>query len=416
MRRFKKLSAIILSTMVLTTAFIGCSGKNEKGTNSNKTIKVFIPGYTDPGFKDGYDHNLDEFKKAHPDITIDLIGTGWDQFDKMMGMIQGGDSPDVMIMGSRRLKQLSNMKAIEPLDQYIKNDKKDQYIESVYSTGDVDGVQYGLPIGFSSRALYYRKDLIKQPPKNWSELVEIAKKVEAENPDMKGYAIPGKNTDSTVHQLNNFFIQNNASMYDEKGNATINSKAGVEALQFYTDLYKKYDIVKNPVDVQRGDFANMFKNGQIAMFVSGPWEKNSMGIEPDNEKTPYGVALIPEGKQYGETLVTDSITISATSKNKDAAWTFVDFMSSPERQNEFDETVGFFPIFKSEVDQSRYQSEFLKPFVEMIKYGKPEPKPPIWEDFQNIVIKALQKSLLGEETPQQALDEAQKQLEANNKK
>ena len=415
MIKFKKLMLLGLIGVFSGALFIGCSNKQEnvdKKSNSEETkLSVFIPGYNDPGFKKAYDENIEAFKKANPNIKIDLIGAGWEDFPKMINMIKSNNAPDIMLTGSRRLKQLINMKAIEPLDFYLKSDKKEQYIESVLKTGNVENKQYGLPIGFSSRALYYRKDLIKNPPKNWDDLIKISKEVEKEHPNMKGFAIAGNNSDSTVDQLFNYFYQNEANAYDENGKPVINSPKAVEALSFFTDLYKKYNVVKNPVDVNRGDFSNLFKNEQIAMFISGPWEKNAMKLEPNNPKTPYGVALLPKGKVFGQTLVTDSITISSSSNHKEDAFKFIDFMSSFERQNKFDEAVGFFPIFKEEQKDKRYQTDFLKPFVEMIKYGKPEPQPSVWEDFQNTVVKAIQKSLLGESTPKEALDEAQKQLE-----
>ena len=47
-------------------------------------------------------------------------------------------------------------------------------VENVLETAKIDGTQYGIPLAFSSRALYYRKDLIDTPPTNWDELFATA--------------------------------------------------------------------------------------------------------------------------------------------------------------------------------------------------------------------------------------------------
>ncbi|WBW96252.1 ABC transporter substrate-binding protein [Oceanirhabdus sp. W0125-5] len=427
MKKVKKIILVGLALALSVGTLVGCTNsknnkKNEVAKESSVkqtehvTLKFFVPGYTDPTFGKAYDATLKAFEKAHPEIKIDLMGTGWGQYQKMMSMIQAGDAPDIMITGSRNLNQLSELGAIEQLDQYVTDERKAEYIESVLDTGKVNGKQFGLPTGFSSRALYYRKDLIKEAPKTWDELVEISKKIEEENPGMKGFAIPGAPESSTIAQLFNFFYQNGAKAFDETGKPVINSPEAVEAFQFYTDLYKKHNVVPNPVEITRSNFADLFKSGQIAMFVSGPWEKNRMQLEPDNDKTPYGVALLPKGKQYGETLVTDSITISSQCENKEAAAMFIEFFTACEYQNKFDGTVGFFPIFKAEAEEERYNNDFLKPFVEIIQYGQPEPNPLVWDEFEEIVVKAIQKTMLGEATAEEALNEAQKLLEESMKK
>ena len=66
-----------------------------------------------------------------------------------------------MLTGSRTLKQLASLGVAEDLSSYITDDFKSKRVESVLATGQVDGKQYGIPMAFSSRALYYRSDLIE---------------------------------------------------------------------------------------------------------------------------------------------------------------------------------------------------------------------------------------------------------------
>ncbi len=410
----KKLLIMLLSAGLGTSLLVGCN--SEATTESNEkdkktTLSFYIPGYEDPIYKDAYDNGIEDFEKENPDIDIKVIPVSWDDSTtKMVSMIQGGNAPDVMITGSQRLKPLIKMNAIEPLDSYINDDKKSQYIENLFNTANVDGKQYGLPMAFSSRALYYRKDLIKEPPKTWDDIVKISKEIEAKNPGMKGYAVTGELKGSVDTQLGNFLVQNEASFYDENGKPSLNTPQALEAFEFYTGLYTNEKIAPNPVDVNRNDLGDMFKNGQIAMFVNGPWAKDAMGIKEDDTNTPFGVAMLPAGKKKGEVLITDSYVISSDSQHKKEAYKFIDFMTQYKYQNAYDEKVGFFPLLKKEMDEDRYQTEFYKPFTEMINYGKPAPIPPVFEEFEDIIAKAVQKTVLGEKTAKEALQEAQTEL------
>ena len=85
-------------------------------------------------------------------------------------------------------------------------------------------------------------------------------------------------------------------------------------------------------------------------------------------------------------------------------------MGKFEFQNAYDETIGFFPILKEEEKEERYNSEFLKPFYEMIQYGVAEPKVPVWDTFNEEFTTAVQKVLTGKESAEDALKSAEEEL------
>lgn len=423
--KIKKLTSLAIATVIATSSLVGCAKKDsndsaseESNSQKEKTsLTVYIPGYEDAVYKDAYDNGIKKFEEANKDIDINILPVSWeDSTTKMISMIKAGNAPDVIITGSQRLKPLIKMNAIEPLDSYVDDKKKGEYIEELYNTGNVDGKQYGLPMAFSSRALYYRKDLIPNPPKTWDEIISISKKIEKENPGMKGFAVTGELKGSVDTQLGNYLVQNGASYYDENGKPSLDTPEALEAFEFYTGLYTKENVAPNPVDVNRNDLSDLFKNGKVAMFVNGPWAKGLMGIEEDDSKTPFAVAELPSGKQKGEVLITDSFVISSTSKYKDAAYKFIDFMTQYENQNYYDSKVGFFPLLKEELKEDRYATEFYKPFTDMIQYGKAAPIPASFEEFEDIIAKAVQKTVLKEMSAKEALKEAQEALVELEKK
>lgn len=223
---------------------------------------------------------------------------------------------------------------------------------------------------------------------------------------MYGFAVAGAKHVSTTTQFFNYLFQNGGEVFDESGNVVINSDAGVEALQFYVDLYTKHKIVPTPMEYNREQLPVLFKEGKIAMFVCGPWAKGIMGIEADNPDTPFKTAPLPKGKEQLNTLVSDSLMVSAQTDYPDAAWTFIEFVTSPENQKKYDQEGGFLPIQKEEANDPYFSEDpYTASFVEMAKMGKAQPKPAAWEPFQDVITDAIQKAFSGTD-PKTALDEA----------
>ena len=412
-KRFKGIYLILvfMLTLSMSISMIGCSSdKSNQSTEDKEILKIFIPGYDDELWKGLYDAGINDFEKDNPNVDVQVIPAGWDEANsKLVSLIQANDAPDVIITGSRSLRQFAEMGAIEKLDTYMTDSFKDGRVENVLNTANINGSQYGIPLAFSSRALYYRTDLIETPPITWDELLATAEEVTKANPEIYGFAIPTDITSGT-DELFNFIYQNGGSATDDDGNIKLVTAENIETLEFLKEFNDK-KIIPDPVATSRSDQAKMFQNGNLAMFISGPWEKETLDSSADT--APYSVALLPAGTKMAETLVTDSFSISSQSENKELAWKLIEYMGKFEYQNAYDEAIGFFPILKEEENEERYNTEFLKPFKDMIQYGVSEPQVPVWDTFNSEFVKAVQKVMTGSATAEEALSDAEKELTTN---
>ena len=408
-KKFKGIPLLFLILILcISVSMIGCgSTKSEQLASKKEVVKIFIPGYEDKLWKGLYDSSINDFEVDNPNIDIQVIPAGWDEANsKLVSLIQANEAPDVIITGSRSLRQFAEMGAIEKLDTYMTDSFKEERVENVLNTANINGSQYGIPLAFSSRALYYRKDLIKTPPKTWDELLSTAEEVTKNNPEIYGFAIPSDITSGT-DELFNFIYQNGGSATDDDGNIKLATKENIDTLEFLKQFNDK-KIIPDPVATSRSDQAKMFQNGNLAMFISGPWDKETLDSSADT--APYAVTLLPAGTQMAETLVTDSFSISSQSENKELAWKLIEYMGQFEYQNAYDDAIGFFPILKEEENEERFSTEFLKPFKDMIQYGVAEPQVPVWDTFNSEFVKAVQKVMTGNATAEEALKSAEEEL------
>ncbi|UOQ45439.1 sugar ABC transporter substrate-binding protein [Halobacillus salinarum] len=410
----KKLLWIMVGLLVFMLA--ACSGDSNSGSSGEGEsdgpveITYLKPGADTPDTRERVQGIIDRFEKENPTIKVKLEAVGWDNaYQKLVTGFNGGSSPDVFSGGTRWLTAFADMDGILPITD-MASDKLKEYPEALQKSSQYKGEIYALPQAFSARALIYRSDLIKEPPKTWDELVATAKKVQEENSGMYGFAISGAAHVSTTTQYFNYLLQNGGQVFDEDGNVAINSPEAVEALEYYRDFYTKEKVVPNPVEYNRELLPVLFKEGKIAMYVIGPWGKSLMGVDPDNKETPYKTAPLPKGKKMANVLVSDSNYISAKTEHPKEAYKFLEFMASLEEQTKFDKANGSLPMLKEEAKDPFFKEDpYFSTFVDMIEYGEPQPAPAVWEPFQEIITQSVQRALDGED-PQAVLDEAAKQI------
>src|SRR5947199_9864726 len=96
-------------------AFITVACSSNKGEDKavqpekekeKEVVSIFIPGYEDEPFKKLYDAGITDFEKENPNVAVKVVPAGWDEANsKIVSLIQAGEAPDVLITGSRSLRQ-----------------------------------------------------------------------------------------------------------------------------------------------------------------------------------------------------------------------------------------------------------------------------------------------------------------------
>jgi ABC-type glycerol-3-phosphate transport system substrate-binding protein len=402
----KKIVKFVCSLLVLLTvvSLAGCSKKSAQSSDQKQEIRMLVPGYSSGYLKPQLKAAVKKYEKENDNVKIKIVSVGWDELNsKIVKLYQAGQSPDILMVGSRSIRQFADDGVLQDLTPYMNKRFKATRINSVMKTAQIDGKQYGVPLALSSRALYYRSDLIKKAPTNWSELLSTAKTVSKQN-KMYGFAIPTDVTSGT-DELLNFFYQGGGRMVNAKGNYTINSQANIDTLSYLT---KFKGVIPDPVSTARDDQVKMFKNGDLAMFISGGWDQAEMN--KGSKKTPYKVAELPAGKTKAVTLVTDSYAVSSKSKHKKAAFKFIQFLGKTDQQRSISESNNWLPITKAEQSDKRFKTTFMQPFVSILKDGVSEPKVPNWDTYNKSFTNAVQKALTGDATPAKALNTAQQEV------
>lgn len=347
--------------------------------------------------------------KVKPEVV------GWEQCqDKATTLAVAGTPFAMAYVGSRTLKEFAQNELIVPVP--MTDEEKASYYPNIVDTVTFDDTQWGVPIAFSTKALYWNKDLFKQagldpetPPKTWAEEIEFAKQIK-EKTGIAGYGLPAKTFDNTMHQFMHWVYTNNGKVIDGD-TIVMDSPEVLAALQAYKDI-TPYSV-EGATAYEQNEIRAIFLDGKVGMIQAG----SGAAYRLKDTQINWGVAPLPQGpsaKGEGTLLITDSLAIFSGSGVEEKAIEFAKYITSTDIQHEYELQggAGLTPLRPGPVvDEFVAKEPFWKPFIDGIAYGGPEPLFTDYKGFQNVMIEMVQSVVTGKAEPADALKKAAADLE-----
>lgn len=357
-----------------------------------------------------------EWNTANPDTPVVAEVVGWAQCqDKATTLAAAGSPAAMAYVGSRTLKEFALSDLIVPVP--MTDEEKAAYYPNIVETVTFDDTQWGVPIAFSTKALYWNKDLFKEagldpekPPTTWAEEIEYAKIIK-EKTGKAGYGLSAKTFDNTMHQFLHWVYTNDGKITDAEGNIAIDSPQVLAALQAYKDI-TPYSV-EGATAYEQNEMRAIFLDGQIGMLqaaVSTAFLSKDAGLNWGVTDLPLG----PDAKGKGTLMITDSLAVFKDSGVEDKAIEFAKFITQPKVQEEYEAAggAGLTPLRPSPaVDKLLADAPYWKPFVDGIEFGGPEPLFTDYKGLQNVMIEMVQSVVTGSAEPQAALTKAAGALE-----
>jgi multiple sugar transport system substrate-binding protein len=285
-----------------------------------------------------------------------------------------------------------------------------------WSTTQLDGKTYGIPYRASSDGLIYNKKLFREagldpekPPVTWDDVLAYALKLTKKVGDKKqfgwGLAGGGETNNFTAYLATTVWSFGGEYFSPDFKKVTINEPAAVAAVTFWSELFTKYHVAQDSaLQDDSNTILPLFAQDTIGMYLSGVYAIAPTRKANPNTEMGFGVWPRKAGRDPSTNLGGWSLIIPKASKNPDAAWAFVNFIAQPENMGVLTDV---FPARKSAMKLPRFQNPEFKTFIEDMLYAHPYPIQVInWPKMTGIIQKNAQTILLGQKTPQEAMDAA----------
>jgi multiple sugar transport system substrate-binding protein len=374
----KKAGKILLTfSLSMGLLMTGCSkdtSTNVKGKGGEKvTLRI--------GTWEGGDGQVmqqkiaDAYTAKHPNVKIQIESVPDQYGTKLLTQIAGGDAPDIYQIGDGDIRTFMEKGALEDLNTYAdgKNGiKTDDYYQNVLDVGRIDGKLYTMPKDYSTLAVFYNKSLfdkagVPYPKKGWTwdDFYAISKKLtKKENGKIVqwGAKLGGAEQRFLLPILYSYggsFISDDGKKFE----GYLNSDGSKEALKLYHDMYFKDKITPSNADSEAFKGVDLFGAQKVAMNVMGRWPVIDYQANPDLK---FGTVELPQGpKKDVNTIFYAGYGLYSKSKNKDAAWDYLKYLTGPDGEKVFADHA--FTAVKSVAEEKGQTTDpILKPFVDGI--------------------------------------------------
>jgi multiple sugar transport system substrate-binding protein len=319
-------------------------------------------------------------------------------------------STDLTGLGTKGVLEVLNTSKWLNAPSFASTKKK--FITNTITKSTYQGKLYGLPCIIGGTVIYYNKDLlakagVKSVPKNEGQLMAAAMKVQALGGGVWGHNVPLSNKDFTWYVLYHGIHNRGIDIISKNGKAvTFNNGKAASALQFYADLVLKHKVQPPVGQYDREAGVSLFKAGRIAFLHDEPLR---LAVFRD-EKLPFKWDFVnPMGAAGRRTIfsTTGHWVMASKSKNKDAAWELVKFLSSPAFANEFGAHYGWAPV-RSDVNTSSGDKQVQRINKYVLTGWDGLPTGPKMAQLTDVYGQAIEAAATGSTSVKAALAKAQK--------
>ena len=434
--RARRTLAVLSAIATVGIALSGCSSNTPSGDDSaDKTLTVWFPGNNQAEIDLVTNTIVPAFEKE-TGATVDVTYVDWgDISTKLNSSFAGGTAPDIFGHGPAAAADFVANDRILDLDDYVAgmsdDDRSD--LASALPGGQVDGVQYLMPLSLQGNLVMYDADAFTaagldpdNPPTTWEELKADAEKLTVRDASgaitRSGFLTPSQAI-SRQQSFATFLFGNGGTLVNDDGTkATFNSTEGAEALDFFTSLYTGDDAVSTNLGE---DYANApaaqqpLVQGTAAMTVqTAQGMAQIVAAAPDKDLRVMPALSFEGHKPAALGGAGPGLMINSDSKNKDLAWKFIEYMLSSDVSTEYTQGTGSIPVRASAADSDYAKnSPVISMFLSQSENFVANPNVVGWTQIRDSLDKQLEQALNDVSPAQDALDqaatEADKFLKAN---
>lgn len=389
-----------------------------------------------PGEVESWPAANERFLSANPEVELDYsFFNGQIRRQKILAGFQTNRLADVIIAFGQDIPEFAGFGLIQPLDDVARDgqieDWKARLVPEVVASGMHEGKLYGVPT-YVDMATFLAVDMdalaeagFDRPPSSWTELREYAKAMT--KPDRPGIAFPATTAPVDINIFEGIAYANGGRVFDEEtGKVMLNDPGMVDALQLYADLIADGSTPPGTAMTETNfrDTAQLFGQGRAAMWIGLSWLNTPWPV-PETlnwEGAPFPRPDAASGSFPPVAAIMDGtavLMVSSRTQNPEAAMAYIDFWTQNEQLNiwggnpETSRVPAGKEAWKSPALAEKWPN-WVSTYNEGNFFAGAEPMPRFIgvSAVESALATAIQQVVLGQKTPQEALDAANEVAQA----
>ncbi len=282
---------------------------------------------------------IEEFQEKNPKVKITYKKqSAQDYRERLMNSLAKGEGPDIFRIHNSWVPMFKSELDAIPSDVMTAGEFAQTFYPVAVSDLTTEKGTVGIPLEYDGLTLFINEDLFnsnsKTPPKNWDEVRSLARdltKVDESGVITQAGIAMGRteNVDHWQEILGLLMLQNGVNLNNPTG------PLAEGALDFFT-IFSKSDHVW---DATLPPSTIYFASGNLAMYIAPSWR--AFEIQQMNPNLKFKTVPVPQLAKEGQSTPDVNYatywveSVWGRSKNKDAAWKFLKFLSEKETQEKF---------------------------------------------------------------------------------
>ncbi|WP_457943891.1 ABC transporter substrate-binding protein [Caproiciproducens sp. LBM24188] len=343
----RKFLALALCAALFTGTMAGCAGSNtgssaastdntaSASASSENTQPVTLKFMLNsPELTDQYKAMAAEYKKAKPNVTIDMTIIQNDYQTVLKSKLNSGDVPDLFMSSAYNDNRVYSDYEYDLTNEDFMKNIDPAFLKAV----TLDGKVTGYPLLVQSHSFIYNKELFKKAgittlPTTLDQYKAVCEKLTAKGiqPFSSGFAEWWVMPQMTYPSMSDAYDGDYNKLFEDvkSGKLKFGDLPQVDFALDLIDLVKKYSGSKpmeSTADMQVSDFAN----GKVAMIHQGSWEEDS--IRKVNSDIDMGYLEAPRKDGRSVIAVDSNLTmrVAKDSKNLQEVLAFLNWLTTSD--------------------------------------------------------------------------------------
>jgi multiple sugar transport system substrate-binding protein len=356
---------------------------------------------------------FDQFHQANPGIRIQFIegpsATNTREDLYVTSFLSGETTYDLIYADVPWIPKFAAAGWLEDLTDRWPAESWERFIPGAIIGGSYRSRIYRAPTQLNGGMLFYRKDLLEsaglQPPETFTELVKISQQLQ--NPgELWGYVWQGKQYEG----LSCVFLEVLAGFggfWIDEERVGLEQAEAVAAVKFLRDCIHSLGISPAGVTTYTEEESrNLFHAGKAVFHRNWPyvWPLSQKEDSPVRDKV--GIIPVPHAAngKSASTLGGWGFCIAKSSRNKEAAWKFIEYITALPQIRQLHEATGMEPALRQYYEESNQPED--QAIYEVMLKTIPRPPIPQYAQASDILQRYVSAALTNQMTPEQAMEAA----------